>query len=99
MDRLTKLLKASILKETNTMIKLNEFPSSVLRAMMSAVIFKAEQLKTHVKTIEAYGPDMRRLMAGEIIEYKKEIELLDTAEIQIATALVMVEQQEKSLLN
>jgi len=103
MDKLTRLLLDSIelerFKRNPNVNKLSDFPSPVLRAMLGAVIYKGEHLKDHVKKIESYGPDMRRLMAEELVPIRKEIEQLDTAEVQIATALAMNEMNEKTLLN
>lgn len=99
MKDLTKLLKASIQLENKAMNKLTDFPPDVLRAMFRAVLSKGDQLKTHVEHINDYGVDMRRLMAGELIEISKEIELLDTAEIQLATAIAIAERNEKANQN
>lgn len=81
------------------MNKLSDFEPEVLRSMLGAVIYKSEELKNHIARIESHGKDMRKLMAGELINLRKEICTLETAEIQISTALASQEMDRKALLN
>ena len=81
------------------MTKLHEFDPEVLRAMLNAVILKSKTLNDHIARIESHGPDLRRLMAESLIGFRKEVCLLETAEIQLSTAIAMQSMDSKAHLN
>jgi hypothetical protein len=79
--------------------KLTDFTSEELRVILGAVIYKKEELKSHVKLIESHGEDFINIMADQRAKYYKEIDMLTTAEIQVATAFATVKMEENTLLN
>jgi hypothetical protein len=75
------------------MIKLTEFDLPVLRSMLSAIQLRRIDLEKHNKEYEKF-PDIARMMLHEISMNGQQIAFLTMAEVQVATAIVMVRDRE-----
>jgi hypothetical protein len=75
------------------MIKLTEFDLPVLRSMLSAIQLRKIELEKQNNEYEKF-PDVARLMLHEISMNDQQIAFLTMAEVQIATAIVIVRDRE-----